>query len=325
MSKSLRSSLTMVYGPYVARTGNAAGRRIVELRYRSGKKRVVSYPKFLVEFLLDRELDPLLETIDHIDGDFDNNDWCNLRIIDLSTHVAQDAQRAASVSLVCVFCGAAFTRSGNQTRNNSKSGKAGPFCSRSCAGKYSASVQYGRRRPLPPQAPHASVLAQPEKHGGILVSIYQQSAKVSEQDVLFFISSLQAANRAQILEKRKAQREARKARREANKSGRRQRAYTLDKGRKVYGYCQKCGGPIFNSNAIHFCSYACAHAAQRKASWPSQEELHDLVWSMPTSKVAKRFGVSDKAVEKWCKNMGVEKPPRGYWAKVKAGKIPEDE
>lgn len=27
------------------------------------------------------------------------------------------------------------------------------------------------------------------------------------------------------------------------------------------------------------------------------------------------FGVSDKAVEKWCKAYGVEKPPRGYWVK----------
>lgn len=74
-----------------------------------------------------------------------------------------------------------------------------------------------------------------------------------------------------------------------------------------------------------YCSQVCAHAAQRKASWPSSEELHELVWSMATSKVAKRFGVSDKAVEKWCRNMEIEKPPRGYWAKVKAGKIPEGE
>jgi len=45
------------------------------------------------------------------------------------------------------------------------------------------------------------------------------------------------------------------------------------------------------------------------------EELKKLVWSMPTSAVSKMFGVSDKAIEKRCKLLGVEKPPRGYWTK----------
>ena len=36
---------------------------------------------------------------------------------------------------------------------------------------------------------------------------------------------------------------------------------------------------------------------------------------MPVTEVAKLFGVSDQAVEKRCKLLGVKKPPRGYWAK----------
>ena len=39
---------------------------------------------------------------------------------------------------------------------------------------------------------------------------------------------------------------------------------------------------------------------------------------MPTSQVAKIFNVSDKAIEKRCKKFGIEKPPRGYWAKKEA-------
>ncbi|BBD65183.1 hypothetical protein NIES4072_11510 [Nostoc commune NIES-4072] len=31
--------------------------------------------------------------------------------------------------------------------------------------------------------------------------------------------------------------------------------------------------------------------------------------------------MSDKAVEKWCKAYGVEKPPRGYWVKKVYGKV----
>jgi len=32
------------------------------------------------------------------------------------------------------------------------------------------------------------------------------------------------------------------------------------------------------------------------------------------------FDVSDKAIEKRCKRLGVIKPPRGYWAKMQYGR-----
>jgi hypothetical protein len=37
--------------------------------------------------------------------------------------------------------------------------------------------------------------------------------------------------------------------------------------------------------------------------------------------LAKDFGVSDKAAEKWCKAYGIEKPPRGYWLKKAYAKL----
>lgn len=61
----------------------------------------------------------------------------------------------------------------------------------------------------------------------------------------------------------------------------------------------------------------------RKVERPSQEELEKLVWEKPTAQIAKDFGVSDKAVEKWCKAYGIQKPPRGYWVKKAYGKVPE--
>ena len=53
----------------------------------------------------------------------------------------------------------------------------------------------------------------------------------------------------------------------------------------------------------------------RKVERPSKEDLQKLVWEKPTIHIAKDFGVSDKAIEKWCKAYGIQKPPRGYWAK----------
>lgn len=59
-------------------------------------------------------------------------------------------------------------------------------------------------------------------------------------------------------------------------------------------------------------------------SWdiePSKEELYNLVWSMATKEVAKKYGVTDKAIEKWCYKLNIKKPPRGYWQKKKFNKI----
>ena len=46
-----------------------------------------------------------------------------------------------------------------------------------------------------------------------------------------------------------------------------------------------------------------------------------MVWSLPTIKVAEILGVSDVAVAKRCRVLGVSKPPRGFWSKVNAGLI----
>jgi hypothetical protein len=51
----------------------------------------------------------------------------------------------------------------------------------------------------------------------------------------------------------------------------------------------------------------------------TREDLHRLVWSKPTKIAAKEFGLSDVGLAKICRKLGVEKPPRGYWAKVASG------
>lgn len=58
----------------------------------------------------------------------------------------------------------------------------------------------------------------------------------------------------------------------------------------------------------------------RKVERPSKEELQKLIWEIPTIHIAKKFGVSDKAIEKWCKAYKIDKPPRGYWTKLKRNK-----
>lgn len=50
----------------------------------------------------------------------------------------------------------------------------------------------------------------------------------------------------------------------------------------------------------------------------SKEELQQLVWEMPTERIAEKYGVSDVAIAKRCKKLGIEKPGRGYWAKKRS-------
>jgi len=54
----------------------------------------------------------------------------------------------------------------------------------------------------------------------------------------------------------------------------------------------------------------------------TREQLHERVWSVPVSKLSEEFGLSDVAIAKRCKKLNVPCPPRGYWAKVQAGRKP---
>ena len=86
-------------------------------------------------------------------------------------------------------------------------------------------------------------------------------------------------------------------------------------GRIYFAKCEGCGAVFLRPRpSSRFCSRGCIQHARREFD-PTPEELKHLVWSMPTTKVAKLFGVSDVAVAKRCKKYGIEKPPRGYWVK----------
>lgn len=54
----------------------------------------------------------------------------------------------------------------------------------------------------------------------------------------------------------------------------------------------------------------------------TREELYDLVWSQPMTKVCERFNVSSSYMARVCTLLNVPRPPRGYWAKLAVGKAP---
>jgi hypothetical protein len=126
-----------IFGPYKRKDG----RQIVIVVERKGKRRTVSYPKWLLELQLGRKLDPDKETVDHIDSNINNNDLNNLRIMPRDEHSAEDTRRVKKVKFKCAWCDNEFERSPRLIRDKAKKGKAGPFCSRKCAGIYSRQLQ----------------------------------------------------------------------------------------------------------------------------------------------------------------------------------------
>lgn len=52
----------------------------------------------------------------------------------------------------------------------------------------------------------------------------------------------------------------------------------------------------------------------------TRQELYDLVWAHPVSKLAKVYGLSDRGFAKLCDRNSVPTPPRGYWAMSPAAK-----
>jgi hypothetical protein len=56
----------------------------------------------------------------------------------------------------------------------------------------------------------------------------------------------------------------------------------------------------------------------RKVVRPSKEDLEKMVWEKPCEAIAKEFGVSGKAIQKWCELYEITKPSRGFWTKQKS-------
>jgi hypothetical protein len=48
-------------------------------------------------------------------------------------------------------------------------------------------------------------------------------------------------------------------------------------------------------------------------------ELFERVWSLPVVRLADEWGLSGPGLKKVCRRLQVPVPPRGYWAKLKAG------
>jgi hypothetical protein len=49
-------------------------------------------------------------------------------------------------------------------------------------------------------------------------------------------------------------------------------------------------------------------------------DIYQRIWDRPAQTVARELGISGTRLKKICKELGVPTPPRGYWAKIEAGR-----
>jgi hypothetical protein len=104
-----------------------------------GRRRTVLQHREVVEASLGRTLESW-EIVHHRDGNKLNNAVENLEVVTKSAHSIHHAKPAKYVMLTCLLCGKGFERRANKEKHNRKQGKIGPFCGKSCAGKFRPGV-----------------------------------------------------------------------------------------------------------------------------------------------------------------------------------------
>lgn len=122
-----------IYGPYTRKDN----RQHVCIIYTDGTRKTKSYPRFLLETHLNRELTKE-ETVDHINNDFTDNRIDNLQILTLQENILKQHQLnpRKTVTFICPNCNKEATKWESDVKHNKKCGKSGPFCSRKCAGQF---------------------------------------------------------------------------------------------------------------------------------------------------------------------------------------------
>lgn len=130
----------LLNGPYI----NNENRRIVFVGPNNKEKKCISYARYLMSEYLGRELTDD-EVVDHKDENKLNDCLENYQIITTSEN---NTKYGASIKgwyyFLCPICGNGVKKSLASVQHNKKQNKAGPFCSKSCAGKYSREIQLGR-------------------------------------------------------------------------------------------------------------------------------------------------------------------------------------
>ena len=127
----------VVYGPYLRKDGR---KHVIHYDEILKTKRTQSYPRYLMELHLGRELTSE-EEVDHINGNFTDDRIQNLQLLtqreNKQKSIIETGRSEKFYEFDCPNCKKRATIPYRQYKHNQlNNGKTGPFCSRSCAGQY---------------------------------------------------------------------------------------------------------------------------------------------------------------------------------------------
>lgn len=102
--------------------------------------------------------------------------------------------------------------------------------------------------------------------------------------------------------------------------------FTLEEFKAKIEYCIECSAEISQGTKTKRCwdcfrknPYKGAngeigyHPSKKQIKYPEKEILSDMMWTMPAQRVAEMFNISDTTLKRHCQQMGIERPPVGYF------------
>lgn len=128
------------YGPYFRPDGRA---HMIHYDSATDTRITQSYPRYLMEQHLGRKLLPT-EHVDHINNDHTDNRIENFQLLSVAENVRKSHKIEEIIIFLCPVCGTESSKPASKVRHNRKQGKAGPFCSKKCAGVWSTNKQYNK-------------------------------------------------------------------------------------------------------------------------------------------------------------------------------------
>ncbi len=123
--------MNKIYGPYKRKDGR---KHVIIYNFEKGIRKTVSYPKYIMEKYLGRKLKKW-ETVDHIDGDFSNDDLENLQILSRAENIRKSCYKKQKYIFHCPICNKKFSKLLTPYSYAHATDKGGPYCSKSCCGK----------------------------------------------------------------------------------------------------------------------------------------------------------------------------------------------
>lgn len=282
-------------GPYKSPQGRELLYYITKTKRKTNKWNLISYPKFIAELHLNRFLKNN-ETVDHINNDFLDNSLSNLRIMLRRDHSKEDSKILIPVKFNCLYCEKEIWQSsGKLSRLASRieNGQRGPFCSRSCSGKYDHSSIFNKNNSLDKirATTRKEVRRDPE-----LLKLFIERGYDMTPPPTILLESLEPIRRKFDKRCQSCDIEFYDFYWEPYCLKYREKGTCIKESRKIKR-CLDCNINI-NKYSTRCRKCAAKKNARPKIEWPSLEELKRMVKESSYTKVGDDLGVTGKAVSK---------------------------